>query len=108
MWPRKGSETCKREAAAAPHTAWGGTERTISACACLCTPLWAGHSEAPQVCGSVARESVLIEGGSSQTPGVLTPEGVARDRAWGTWSRGELQKRSQNTAETSEPLPRMA
>lgn len=108
MWPRKGSETCKREAAAAPCTARGGTERTISACVCLCTPLWAGHSEAPQVCGSVARESVLIEGGSSQTPGVLTPEGVARDGAWGTWSRGEMQKRSQNTAETSEPLPRMA
>lgn len=36
---------------------------------------------------------------------MLTPEGCQGTELGVPWSQGELQKRSQNTAETSEHLP---
>lgn len=70
-----------------------GTERTISASVCLCSPLRAQGS--PQACGSWPGCSLRV----------LTPEGHQGTELGVPWSQGQLGERSQNTAETSEHLP---
>lgn len=98
-----------RERLQLPHAQPGGGQKGQFLPVCVCAPLCGqGTVKPPRCVGQWPERVCSLRGGSSRTPGVLTPEGVARDGAWGTWSRGEMQKRSQNTAETSEPLPRMA
>lgn len=50
----------------------------LPACVCVCvsTHLWAGHSEAPRVCGLVARERVCVVSGALHC-GVHQPGGTA-------------------------------
>lgn len=97
----EGHSDLQERGCSCPRTAWG--DRKDNSCRFVSV-----HPSVGRASVWVSGSSVLPEGCSSSTPG-CPHHGEHQGTELGVpWTRAELQKKSQNTAGTSEPAPRMA